>query len=115
MKTAIIGSRTFNDYAYLKEKMKLFPSITKIISGGAKGADKLAEKYAEECGLEIQIIIPEWGKHGKSAGIARNRVIVENADLIIAFWDGKSAGTRSSVDYAKKLGKKVRVFIYANQ
>lgn len=109
---ALIGSRTFNDYAYLKEKMKLFPEITKIISGGAKGADQLAERYAKEFNLPIEIVLPDWKKYGKSAGIFRNRLIVDKADLIVAFWNGKSAGTQSSIEYARKKHKEFRTFIY---
>ena len=109
---ALIGSRTFNDYAYLKEKMKLFPGITKIISGGAKGADQLAERYAKEFNLPIEIVLPDWKKYGKSAGVFRNKLMVDKADLIVAFWNGKSAGTRSSIEYAKKKHKEFRTFIY---
>jgi hypothetical protein len=109
---AVIGSRMFNDYEYLKEKMKLFPDITKIVSGGAIGTDKLAEKYAEEFNLEIEIILPDWKKQGKAAGVFRNKIIVDKVDLVVAFWDEKSAGTRNSINYAKKMDKKVSTFIY---
>jgi len=115
MKIAVIGSRNFNNYQLLKNTLDKYKEKCElIISGGAKGADKLAEKYAEENGIETKIFKPNWKRYGKGAGLIRNRQIVENADLIIAFWDGKSKGTEFSVNYAKKSGKEVELIIYEN-
>jgi hypothetical protein len=110
MKVAIIGSRDFNDYSIIIENLKHYESnIKTVISGGANGADKLAERWAKENNKEIIIFLPDWKKYGKSAGIIRNKDIVENSDIIFAFWDGKSKGTKNSIDYATKLKKEIKI------
>jgi len=112
MKIAIVGSRSFSDYNLLKKSMNSFIkdssiSITHIVSGGAKGADSLAHQYANENNLQMIVFKPDWKKFGKRAGIVRNSDIIENADIILAFWDGLSSGTKNSIDKALKLNKKV--------
>lgn len=114
MKIAIIGSRTFNNYELLRQSLDEFSfeanvNISLIVSGGAKGADILGERYAQENNIETMIFLPDWEKHGKSAGFIRNQFIINNADFAIAFWDGESKGTLSSINIAKKQKKGVRV------
>jgi len=109
MKYAVIGSRNFKDWFYFCQIMPQFIPET-IISGGAIGADSFAAKYAKMKNIPLVEFIPDWEKHGKSAGFKRNVLIVSAADEVIAFWDGKSAGTRHSIDIAKNQGKKVHVF-----
>jgi len=111
-KLAIIGSRTFNDYNLLKEKVDKILSeyrlnIKLIISGGAKGADSLAEQYAKEKGIEILIIKPNWDLYKKAAGFIRNADIINNSDIVIAFWNGISNGTKDSIAKAQKSEKTV--------
>jgi len=84
-------------------------SITEIVSGGAKGADTLAEQFAKENNLPVKIFKPDWAKYGRGAGPVRNKQIVEYADKVIAFWDGESKGTKSSIDLAEKSGKLLTV------
>jgi hypothetical protein len=108
MKYAVVGSRLFNDYDLLRDELNTIDNITTIISGGAKGADTLAERYAREHRIELIVIRPDWSI-GISAGILRNKQIVDQCDYLIAFWDGKSKGTKSSIDFAKKLGKDVKI------
>ena len=105
MRIAIIGSRSLNVCIdeYVPQEAKL------IVSGGAKGIDQIAEDYADRKGIEKLIIKPDYQKFGRGAPLARNKEIVENADLILAFWDGKSRGTMHSVKYAMKCGKEVRL------
>lgn len=79
--------------------------ITQIISGGARGADKLGEQYALEYHIPIRHLPAEWYKYGKRAGIIRNTDIVRLADIVVAFWDGKSPGTRHTIAESKRLGK----------
>lgn len=112
MKIAIIGSRTFNDFELLSNTVKsycynneILPKI--IVSGGAQGADTLAERFADENQLEMKIFYPNWEVLGKDACSARNTEIVEFADIVFAFWDGKSPGTNDSISKTKKLGKEV--------
>jgi predicted Rossmann fold nucleotide-binding protein DprA/Smf involved in DNA uptake len=113
MKIAIVGSREFDNYGILEEFVKNdMPGIECIISGGARGADTLAEKASEKLGIPITIIKPDWSKYGKSAGIRRNREIVSMADKVIAFWDGESKGTLSSIKYAKQYNKELVICNY---
>ncbi len=104
MKMAVIGSRTFNDYERMKRILNLYP-ITTIISGHANGADTLAERYADERGLKKEIYKPDWDLFGKKAGFLRNTTIIENSDMVVAFWDGSSKGTKDSLDKAQNLKK----------
>lgn len=107
---AVVGSRDFDDYDLLKSELSKF-EITKIISGGAKGADSLAERYAAENNIPTEIYKPDWSI-GKHAGIMRNKTIVDNSDRVIAFWDGSSKGTLSSINHAKKNGKPTIIIQY---
>lgn len=104
MKIAVIGSRSFNDYELLQKTLKQYQPEC-IVSGGAKGADVLAERYAKENNINLLVFKPEWGRYGKIAGIKRNELIINNSDMVIAFWDGVSKGTKSSIDIAKKNNK----------
>ena len=113
---AVVGSRTFDDYPKLKKEIdnicKQHGSIAKIISGGANGADKLGELYAREHNIPTQIFIPNWNLHGKAAGIIRNRDIIFNSNMVIAFWDGKSKGTKNSIDLAKSYNLEVHTIYF---
>lgn len=114
----IAGSRTFNDYSELKEycnsvlSNKLRSHEVLIISGGANGADKLGEKYAEELGLKTEVYLADWDSYGKSAGYRRNALMADNADALIAFWNGKSKGTNHMINIANEKGLNVKVYIY---
>lgn len=113
-KIAIIGSRSFNEYNKVKEVLniaikKLKDKDIMIVSGGAKGADTLGEQYADDNNYKKNIIKPNWIKYGKIAGMIRNTEIIENSDLVIAFWDGKSPGTKDSISKAKNFNKKLIV------
>lgn len=118
MRLAIVGSRTFENYdllafwVYLLTSMRLTPEYTiSIISGGAKGADSLGEKYADHHSIPKEIFKPEWNKYGKAAGFLRNQTIVDNCDIVLAFWDGKSRGTADTINKAK-IAKKPTFIIY---
>jgi len=109
MKTAIIGSRSFTDYEHMKQCLA-GAHITHIYSGGAKGADSLAERYAKEHSIPITIIKPDYQVNGKAATHIRNREIVDSSDSVCAFWNGKPGGTQSVIAYAEKTNKPVAVF-----
>lgn len=111
MKVAVVGSRSLNVNVgkYIPEETDL------IISGGAKGIDTLAEKFADSKGIKKLIIKPNYEKYGRAAPHIRNRDIVNNADLVIALWDGKSKGTMNTVEYAQKCGKKVKLHELKNE
>lgn len=108
MKVAVIGSRTFMNYEEVKRVLSTM-KITLLVSGGAKGADSLGERYAKENNIETKIFLPDWNKHGKIAGFIRNTDIVNEAELVIAFWDGISKGTLDSIKKADAQGKRLLI------
>ena len=116
MKIAIIGSREFNDYSLLEETMTELSTTnfppTHIVSGGAKGADTLGEKWANENNIETIIFLPDWSKYGKQAGFIRNVDIIKNSDFIVAFWDGESKGTLHSINLTEKQNKPIKIINY---
>ena len=113
MKIAVIGSRTFDDQIQLnKELSEVFKDGDCLVSGGAKGADKLAEDWCRENDFECEIIYPDWQKHGQSAAFKRNHTIIEMADSVVAFWDGQSKGTKHSIDLAKQKGIDVKICLF---
>ena len=125
LRIIIAGSRDFNDYELLKKsaieiitKKTMLPDLTRIVSGGARGADTLGERFANEMGLEISRFIPDWDGLGKRAGYVRNAEMAkfavedDNDGMLIAFWDGKSKGTKHMIDLAKRYGLEVHVVNY---
>ena len=99
MKVAVIGSRglqvdRLEDY--------LPEGVTEIVSGGARGVDTCARNYALSHGLTLTEFLPEYNRFGKGAPLLRNIAIIEHADLVLAFWDGRSKGTKFVIDYCKK-------------
>lgn len=80
-----------------------------FLSGECRGADRLGERYAYENGFGVEKYPADWKKYGKAAGPKRNKLMVEKADYIIAFWDGKSKGTKSLIGYAKIMNKPINI------
>jgi len=115
MKVAVIGSRTFNDQALLYSALEKIDSPELIVSGGAKGADQLAEQYAREKNIPIKVFLPDYAKYGRAAPIIRNKSIVQEADIVIAFWDGHSRGTQHSLKIAKEQNKEIRIVKFEEQ
>lgn len=119
MNIAIVGSRTFNDYDRVKREFEIVLKGMKeiygphvditIVSGGAQGADKLGERLADEFGYKKVIHYPDWKTYGKRAGFIRNQYIVDDADVVLAFWKNNSKGTEHSIDLARKQGKKLYI------
>jgi F420-dependent methylenetetrahydromethanopterin dehydrogenase len=114
MNVAIVGSRTFMDMkameVVVKRLLERDPDVV-IVSGGARGADTLAETAARKLCKNAPLIFPaDWAKHGKSAGPRRNQQIVDASDQLIGFWDGASRGTIDSVRRALIAGKPVFVY-----
>ena len=106
MKVAVIGSRGLavdNLGDYLPE------GTDEIVSGGAKGIDTCAAEFARANNLKLTEFLPDYKRFGKGAPLKRNITIIEYADIIVAFWDGKSKGTVFVIENAKKLGKEIRV------
>ena len=117
-KIIIAGGRDFMDYNLLKEKANKILQETKvthkivIISGCARGADTLGLRYASENAFDVEEYPADWNKYGKKAGYVRNVEMAENADALIAFWDGKSKGTKHMIDIATERNLPIRVIRY---
>jgi hypothetical protein len=109
MKVAIVGSREYPNLSKVRAYIQNPPINTVIVSGGARGVDKCAEKVATSIGLKTEIYLADWYRYGKAAGMKRNQQIVEASDRVVAFWDRESRGTKNSIDTDKKLGKEVTV------
>lgn len=115
IKIGIVGSRNFNDFELLEQNLIEYCKdieVDSIVSGGASGADKLGELFADKNNYKKEIYLPDWKTFGKSAGFKRNIQIVENSDIIFAFWDGKSKGTKHSIDLTKKAKKPIKIIYY---
>ena len=108
LKVAVIGSRGLS----VQDLGKYLPSeTTEIVSGGAKGVDTSARDYAKAHGIKLTEFLPEYDKYGRSAPLKRNITIIEYADVVFAFWDGESRGTRFVIDKCGELGKPVKIFL----
>ena len=107
MKIAAIGSRSVK----ISDIGKYISDADEIVSGGAVGVDSCAEEYAKSNGLKLTVFLPQYEKYGRAAPIVRNKKIVDYADKIIAFWDGKSKGTLSVIKYAEKVGKECKIIL----
>lgn len=115
-KVVIAGSRDFNNYSLLMERMDLFlQNVSKqiiIISGHARGADSLGEQYAKDKGYLCEIFPADWAAYGRSAGYRRNVAMASIADAVVVFWDGKSRGTQHMINIAKEKKLPIRVVKY---
>ena len=112
MKVAVIGSRGLkvdNLEKYLPKE------VSEIISGGACGVDTSAREYALSHGLKLTEFLPEYSRYGRAAPLKRNTLIIENADIVLAFWDGKSRGTKSVIDACRKKGVSLAVYLLGKE
>ena len=103
----------------MKESLLAYISIygvpDNIVSGGAKGTDTLAAQFAAEMDIPLLVFKPDYQKYGRRATLLRNTQIIENADVIFAFWDGQSKGTKDSITKAKKLQKELHIISYGEK
>lgn len=107
MKVAVVGSRNVK-IENLGEYLP--PNTEEIVSGGARGVDSCAREYAIANKIKLTEFLPNYNRYGRGAPIKRNELIVENSDLVIAFWDGVSKGTKYTIDFAKRKNKQVIVY-----
>jgi len=119
MRIIIAGGRDFSDQPLMCEKVDFYLSHIRekgvpiiIISGTARGADSEGETYAVSRGIPIERYPAEWDKYGKSAGYRRNEEMAKVADGLIAFWDGKSRGTKHMIDLAHQHNLEVKIVRY---
>lgn len=108
MKVAVIGSRGLT----VADLGKYLPDdTTEIVSGGARGIDTCAKKYALSHNLKYTEFLPDYESFARSAPIIRNNEIIDYADIVLAFWDGKSRGTKYVIERCRKKGKQIKVLL----
>lgn len=115
MKVIICGGRSLDDYSLVKNVMDEVAAridINEIVCGEARGADSLGKKWAIENNIDIVSFWPNWNRYGRAAGTLRNEKMGNYADYVIAFWDGKSTGTKHMIHYMEQLGKNGEVYLY---
>lgn len=113
MKTIIAGSREITDYAVLLQAIKGCPfPITSVVSGCARGVDTLGEQYAQENNLKLYKFPADWSTYGKRAGYIRNAEMADNAEALLAVWDGNSRGTKHMINTAIQKGLEVHVYMH---
>jgi len=116
MRCIIAGSRDVIDYHIVEKAIQASgwtDEITVVVSGRARGVDRFGEYWARVNGVPVDpypVTSEEWETYGKGAGHRRNAIMAENADALIAVWDGKSRGTRNMIELASRKG--LRVFVY---
>ena len=115
----VCGGRDFADYSLFETSMDRLLSYyenIRLVSGHASGADSFAERYAAERRLEIEVFPAEWKKYGRAAGPIRNLAMLDYAKEavpeVVAFWDGKSKGTKDMLKRAGDAGVKIHIFYY---
>ncbi|MBE7037081.1 MAG: DUF2493 domain-containing protein [Ruminococcaceae bacterium] len=113
-KIVIGGCRDFDDYEFFKVKVDAYLETVRdkditILSGHCSGVDQMAERYAKERHLKLLIFPAEWNLYGRSAGPIRNEKMVQQAETVIAFWNGKSRGTKSLIHLATQYGRNLEV------
>ena len=107
MRVAVIGSRGL----YVEDLGSYLPEgTTEIVAGGARGVDASAREYAFRHGLKLTEFLPEYSRYGRGAPLRRNIAIIESADLVLAFWDGRSKGTKHVIDNCKKRNIPVQIY-----
>lgn len=113
MKVIIAGGRDFNNEQMIEDTMaELDFEVTEVVCGGARGADTLGRWWAVKHGIPVKLFPAEWEMFGNYAGIKRNHDMGDYADYLVAFWDGKSTGTRDMINYMEQIGKHGIVKMY---
>ncbi len=108
MKTAIVGSRNITNV----DLPRFIPAgTTEIVSGGARGVDTIAKEYANRNGLKLTEFLPDYERFGRGAPLKRNITIIENADIVLAFWDGKSRGTKFVIDNCRRKNIPIKIYL----
>jgi predicted Rossmann fold nucleotide-binding protein DprA/Smf involved in DNA uptake len=109
MRLAVIGSRTFANFRLLTKILdEYLGTVVEVISGGADGADSLGARWGRKNGFEPNVFHPDH-KNFKHPYHHRNRLIAERCTVLIAFWDGRSTGTKYTIEYARRIGREVRI------
>ena len=113
-RVVVAGCRYYNERdkfnTFVDETLKIIGSDITILSGHCSGVDTMAEMYAEEHGMPVEIFKPDRKRYGRGGGPVRNKQMIESCDVVIAFWDGVSRGTRNLLDPAEKYNRRIFIF-----
>lgn len=113
VRVLVCGSRSWNDYAAIDDRIEALPAGAVLVHGGALGADTVADNHARRLGIPVEVFpvtSSDWDRFGRRAGVLRNLTMLDSGpDLVIAFWDGKSRGTEHTITEARKRGIPVEV------
>lgn len=110
MRVIIAGCRDWDDANAIADGMAAhYPDCTQVVCGCAKGADRLGDQWAKNNQIPVRYFAPDWIVHGKAAGPIRNGIMADNADALLACWDGESRGTKNMIAQARQRGLKVVV------
>lgn len=117
-KILIAGSRDFADYELLESTMNqlllAYDGNVEIVSGTARGADKLGEQYAKDNGYALKQFLANWSLYGRSAGYVRNAQMADYINMAVIFWDGQSRGTKHMIELCRQKAIKLKVVLYAD-
>lgn len=114
LRIVIAGSRTFDDMRYMRECLDeaLSGVNAVVLSGAAMGADQMGERYAVARGWKVERYPADWNRFGNSAGMIRNKEMLDKCDAVVVFWDGKSRGTANMIEIARGANKLLDVFTF---
>lgn len=115
MKVIIAGSRNFSNFNIIcatMDELKKTMNIEEVVCGGCKGPDMLGKRWGETRGIPVKMFEAEWDTYGKAAGPIRNHKMGDYADFLVAFWDGKSKGTKDMIDYMRNIKKHGKVVLF---
>jgi hypothetical protein len=116
VRVVITASRSWTNTALIRDRLSRLPSGTTIVHGGAPGGDTIADAEARALGLTVEVWPANWERYGRGAGVIRNLDMLDSTpqqptsdpppppDLVVAFWDGKSRGTKHTIDSAERRG-----------
>lgn len=112
MRVVVCGSREWSDWSLLEAALSILPPGSQVVHGGARGADRMAGSVAHRLGHFVAWMPADWERYGRSAGMRRNEQMLEcvRPELVIAFWDGSSLGTKNTINRARRAGIRVAVF-----
>lgn len=112
MKVIIAGSREITDASVVADAIAASGfEVTEVVSGTARGVDRLGEAWARARKIPIKPFPADWNQLGKAAGVLRNAEMAKYADALVAIWDGESPGTKNMIDEATSRGLRVHVTI----
>lgn len=113
MKILVCGSRSWQSSDRVWEVLSTtVPAPTEIISGGARGPDSFADEWAAWKGISRTVLRPDWQRHGRAAGMRRNEAMLAlKPDKVLAFWDGRSRGTKHMIEISRQAGVPVEVVV----